>query len=195
MAHAIGLPVSDAEPSFKKLKDGEDGITALYAKGGQLDLGGSVVLEEYTLTHAGELPEGLATAMAGLHDEPLWKQELASRLVVVSDGMMSFFTRTATEVAQHVCIDDTAGTAKKGALFNQENVPSETLFFAMLHALPGFSAQADDAKETAASRTAGEAMPQFESKLKAEGGVLQIGGDASTGLGYCSVCAKTVQDL
>jgi hypothetical protein len=80
-------------------------------------------------------PPSSATALAGLLDDPVWK-EVANRLVILSNGMMSFFAQNACEVAQHVRIDDETGTAAGGALFNQENVPSETLFYSVLHALP-----------------------------------------------------------
>ena len=117
--------------------------------------------------------------MAGLLDDPVW-QEVALRLVVVSNGMMSYFARHACEIAQHVRIDDETGTASGGALFNQENVPGETLFYSVIHAFQG---RGDRFKD----RSGEDAIVQFETKLKDAGEVFQFGGDASTGLGYCTV--------
>jgi CRISPR/Cas system CMR subunit Cmr4 (Cas7 group RAMP superfamily) len=57
-----------------------------------------------------------------------------NHLVIVSDGMMSLSAKTACEIAQHVRIDDATGTASEGGLFNQENVPAETLRYAVIHA-------------------------------------------------------------
>jgi CRISPR-associated protein Cmr4 len=92
--------------------------------------------------------------------------------------MMSFFAQNACEVAQHVRIDDETGTAAGGALFNQENVPSETMFYSIVHAFAGRG-------ETFKNKTAKDALETFENKVK--GKAYQFGGDASTGLGYCTV--------
>jgi CRISPR/Cas system CMR subunit Cmr4 (Cas7 group RAMP superfamily) len=56
-------------------------------------------------------PVRSAKAFAALvANDPVWAQ-VAQRLVVVSDGMLSFFAKNACEVAQHVSIDDATGTA------------------------------------------------------------------------------------
>lgn len=150
-------------------------------------LDGKVVLEEYRFTRNGNLPTGLGDAFANLLKDngkpldPVWA-EVASRLVILSDGMMSFFAQNACEVAQHVRIDDDTGTAADRALFNQENVPSETLFYAVLHATD--ERTAGKAKEH--RRKADAALEEFGKKV-ADRKVFQFGGDASTGLGWCTV--------
>jgi CRISPR-associated protein Cmr4 len=154
---------------------------ALFTQSGPLALGDKVVLEEYTFTRSGDLPAKLGATLAGLLDDPVWK-EVATRLVILSDGMMSFFAQNACEVAQHVRIDDETGTAARGALFNQENVPSETLFYSVLHATD--ERAANKAKDQ--RRTAAQALDEF-CKRVADCQVFQFGGDASTGLGWCSV--------
>ena len=145
----------------------------------KLALGSKVVLEEYTFEASGwlgltQLSERLASLLA---EDAVWK-EIISRLVVLSDGMMSFFAQNACEVAQHVRISDETGTAEGGALFNQENVPSETLFYSVAHFFSGrggkFKAKNPD-----------DAVTELRNKLA--GQVFQFGGDASTGLGYCTV--------
>ena len=92
--------------------------------------------------------------------------------------MMSFFAQNACEVAQHVRISDETGTAEAGALFNQENVPSETLFYSVIHFFPGRGEKFKD-------KQPGDAVTEFSTKLA--GQIFQFGGDASTGLGYCTV--------
>jgi CRISPR-associated protein Cmr4 len=169
------VPTADlpsAEPADDK---------ALFPKTGPLALGAQLVLEEYTFTYAGEPPPGLSNAFEKLlSNDPVWK-EVSSRLVILSDGMMSFFAQNACEVAQHVRISDETGTAEAGALFNQENVPSETFFYAVINAtesrlkLNGY-----------ADKKAKDALDAFGKKLN-EMKVFQFGGDASTGLGYCTV--------
>lgn len=145
----------------------------------KLALGDKVVLEEYTFTANPWLGLGkLAEHLAALLDpDDVWK-EVASRLVVLSDGMMSFFAQNACEVAQHVRISDETGTAEGGALFNQENVPSETLFYSVMRFFAGRGEKCREKKPE-------DAVTEFANKLA--GQVFQFGGDASTGLGYCTV--------
>jgi CRISPR-associated protein Cmr4 len=210
-ARLLAFPIRSALGSFawitcplalsRAMRDGVPGVKAidgaalksltgdkadehvLFAKSGPLALGDKVVLEEYTFAHAGELPPGLGDALANLlkdgekESDPVWR-EVASRLVVLSDGMMSFFAQNACEVAQHVRISDETGTAEGGALFNQENVPSETLFYSVVHFFAGRGEKFKDKKPE-------EAVVEFSKKLA--GQVSQFGGDASTGLGYCTV--------
>jgi CRISPR-associated protein Cmr4 len=148
----------------------------------KLNLGGNVVLEEYTFKAKPwlgltKLGEGLATLIS---DDLVWS-EVKDRLILLSNGMMSFFVQNACEIAQHVRIDDATGTASDGGLFNQENIPSETLFYSVLNAVHS-RIQTEPFK----TRTADGALDAFEGKVK-DTGVFQFGGDASTGLGYCTV--------
>jgi CRISPR-associated protein Cmr4 len=148
----------------------------------KLALGSKIVLEEYTFEAAGwlglhKLGEHLATL---LKEDSVWS-EITSRLVILSDGMMSFFAQNACEVAQHVRISDETGTADGGGLFNQENVPSETLFYAVLNATKS-RLSGNGYKD----KTAAQALEAFSAKIGGDKPV-QFGGDASTGLGYCTV--------
>ena len=67
-------------------------------------------------------------------------------------------------------VNPETGTARKGALFNLEAVPAETLFFAPVEAL---------------SRANGE-LNDFAELLQRKP-VLQLGGDSTSGLGFCTV--------
>ncbi len=155
---------------------------ALFPAKNPIALNDKVVLEEYTFTRANGFPPNLGSTLAALlPEDPVW-QEVKDRLVILSDGMMSFFAQNACEVSQHVRIDDETGTAAGGALFNQENVPSETLFYAVLHASDERTAN----KQKDKRRKAGEALEEFGKKV-ADRKVFQFGGDASTGLGWCTV--------
>lgn len=150
---------------------------------GKLNLGTLLVLEEYTFKHTNWLDlTALSGTLAGLlPGDPVWS-EVKDRLVILSNGMMSFFAQNACEVAQHVRIDDETGTAAGGALFNQENVPSEALFYSVLNAVNERTAgKAKDQR-----RDSEAAFTSFQHKIEAVN-VFQFGGDASTGLGYCTV--------
>lgn len=153
--------------------------------GSKLAIETQVVLEEYTFRKLDwmglrQLGDHLA---ALLPEDPVWG-EIKDRLVILSDGMLSFFVRAACEVAQHVCISDETGTAEVGKLFNQENVPSETLFYSRIETVKSRSQQGKGEEKNDQ-----EAMAAFQAKLP-DDGVMQFGGDASTGLGYCTVQFK-----
>lgn len=177
--------LKQARQTIKSLKEPADDQAILVA--GKLDLdvqkdgkvAKQIVLEEYTFNRTGNNESAtVGTALAGLLTDPVW-QEIKDRLVILSNGMMSFFAQNACEVAQHVRIDDETGTAAGGALFNQENVPSEALFYSVINAFKERTPNGQD-------RPADKALDAFKTKVE-EAGVFQFGGDASTGLGYCTV--------
>jgi CRISPR-associated protein Cmr4 len=167
------LPIS-ALPAHEPTDD-----QALFASQGPLAIGDQLVLEEYTFGQSGNLPPELAGELAKLlEDDPVWNQ-IVARLVVISDGMMSFFAQNTCEVVQHVRISDATGVADGGALFNQENVPSETLFYAVLNAT-----ESRLKANGYAGKTGEDALNALRKKL---GKAFQFGGDASTGLGFCTI--------
>lgn len=129
--------------------------------------GSQVVLEEYAFKSKGPAQAAVDLLKGALPEDPLWKT-LEDRLVVVSDGIFSHFCASACEVQQRIRIEDSTGTVAQGGLFNQENVPSETLLSAVM----------------------GERKPGALSALSAKLGpnaVIQIGGDETIGLGFCTV--------
>lgn len=156
---------------------------AIFKSDGPLSLSNNntnqIVLEEYCFTQTGDYPEDLAQALSALVTDDLFKT-ITDRLVILSNGMMSHFVTTTCEVAQHVRISDETGTAEEGGLFNQENVPSDTLFYSVLNATAGRGPAFKD-------KTPEAAFDEFAAKLTATNNVFQFGGDASTGLGFTTV--------
>ncbi len=137
-----------------------------------LKLDSSVILEEYCLGFNGHVSDDIIQTLKNLCDDTLWLNELVSHLAIVSDEMFKYFVENTCEIAQHVKINDETGTATDGALFNQENVPAETLFFTVLY------------------ENANGCFDKLEKKLKEVNNLIQIGADATTGLGWCSVNLK-----
>jgi CRISPR-associated protein Cmr4 len=170
--------ISDDIPA--EPKDNE----AIFKADGPLALNNQIVLEEYCFTHMGTYPASLANAIADLVPDELFKS-IADRLVILSNGLMSHFATTACEVAQHVRISDETGTAEGTGLFNQENVPAETLFYSVLTASKS-RVPMGDLKD----KSANDALEAFGKKVS-EGPVFQFGGDASTGLGFCTVTTNS----
>jgi CRISPR-associated protein Cmr4 len=153
---------------------------AIFAPDGPLDLGGKIVLEDYCFTASSPYPAPLAEHLATLIPDDELLATIRQRLVVLSNGMMTHFASTACELAQHVRISDETGTAEGTGLFNQENVPADTLFYSLIHATKGRSQHFE-------GKSPNDALAEFEAKLIAAHQIFQFGGDASTGLGFCTV--------
>jgi len=129
-----------------------------------------VVLEEYAFKLAGPVSDRITDLLKDAFGDDLWKT-FKDRMVMVSDGIFSHFCANACEVQQRIRIDNKTGVVKKGGLFNQENVPADTVLYTVMgERRPG-------------------ALNALRSKLESEdtAGILQIGGDATVGLGYCTV--------
>jgi CRISPR-associated protein Cmr4 len=157
---------------------------AIFKADGPLALKNQIVLEEYCFTHTGTYPAPLANALADLVPDELFKS-IADRLVILSNGMMSHFATAACEVAQHVRISDESGTAEATGLFNQQNVPADTLFYSVLTATKSRVPKGD-----LKDKSANDALEAFGKKIS-EVVVFQFGGDASTGLGFCTVTTNS----
>ena len=135
--------------------------------GKTVSMGNDVILEEYKFTRKKDSAPW-AEKLAPLSSDPIWKG-ISERLVVLTDELFGYFVVQACEVVTRIRIDDKTGTVAKGALFNQEQVPSETLFYSV------FRENKDGC------------LSALEKKLRDSGSLLQIGGDATIVLGYCSV--------
>lgn len=136
--------------------------------------GGKVVFEEYPLSVSGTIDATLVAALSDLCGDAVWA-ELPNRLAVVSDELFQYFAENACEIANHNRINDETGVVANGALFSQENVPSETLFYGVMNAMEGAH------------------LDLLEVRLHKVGDLLQVGADATTGLGWCSVALKEVK--
>jgi len=142
--------------------------------GTELKAGNNVVLEEYALILDTGSVDALAKELAGICQDPLWRDLIGKRLAVVHDENFQHFVTTCTEVVTRIAINPATRTVAGTALFNQENVPCETLFYSVLTVLPGRRANTTHSADT-----------KLAELLPATGLLLQIGGDETTGHGQC----------
>lgn len=105
------------------------------------------------------------------------RQRFAKQFVIVSDNIFTHFSKYATEVVARIGLDYNTKTVKSGALFYQELLPAESLMYSVV--LVNDSRNRD-------SQTGGELLSDFKSLLE-QTSVLQVGGDETTGKGYCSI--------
>ncbi len=165
----------DAGASFSVPKF-RDTTSAVVAQDSALCLKeNNVIFEEYPLAAEKTLNAALADEFKNLSDDSVWQNEVAAHLAVVSDELFRHFAENACEIAQHNRIDDETGVVENGALFSQENVPSETLFYSVMNA--------QDA----------DPLDKLATGLAKERNLVQIGADVTTGLGWCTVALKEVK--
>jgi len=153
-----------------------------------------VVLEEYALRlqpNPNVKAEDIAKELKGCSDDPVWNKKLESRLVIVNDENFQHFVTTCTEVNTRIAIDPKTRTNTSKALFNQENVPSESLFYSVLTVLPARGGTNSDIKLEENMEKPEENMKKPEDYLnelfESKPLILQIGGDETTGFGLCEI--------
>ena len=140
-----------------------------------------VVLEEYAFSNKESFPTDWEQALLPLVDDAVWK-EARGRLVLLSDGDFSHFVSSTTEITNHIKIDPKTGTVARGALFNIESVPAETLFVSTVSIAGRPEAQLENGKKAYATDGESELAALIENHP-----VLQFGGNSTTGRGYCSL--------
>ena len=132
----------------------------------------TIVLEEYAISAVKPAGHGeVADALTGLVSDSLWTGKLVTRLAIIHDEDFQHFVSTCTEVVARIVMNP--ATRTNGNLFNQENIPCEALFYSVLNVL-------------VSRRKDGISDPQALLKsLLSANPVLQIGGDETTGHGFC----------
>ncbi|MCC6367838.1 MAG: type III-B CRISPR module RAMP protein Cmr4 [Bryobacterales bacterium] len=99
--------------------------------------------------------------------------EERKRLVILDDTNFSHFVKYGTEVTARIRLEEHSKTAVAGALFYQEFVPAEALFYSLVLAAPSRRREAPTAEQN---------LDAFKPP-----GTIQIGGDETTGKGLCSL--------
>jgi CRISPR-associated protein Cmr4 len=149
--------------------------------------GERLVLEEFEFQAVGEakdLGEWLASRVVG---DDFARARLATNLAVLHDDDFGHFARHATEVSARIALNYDTKTVAGGALFYQEFLPPETLFYSLLLAHPSRSGNGNgkDASNHKVPKTADEVLAYVHGHI--HGQVLQVGGDETTGKGLCAV--------
>ncbi len=101
------------------------------------------------------------------------------RFAIADDNALNFLCETALPVEARIAIDQETGTVKQGALWYEETVPPETLFFAVTGV--------DRSFKNGVNKTA----PELSELLVPDGErseiFTQLGGKATTGRGFVTV--------
>lgn len=152
-------------------------------------LGSVLHIEEFTLSvdsvktkklsdWAGSLDNELEEVMVGFPG-------VSEKLCLVSDRFFYYLVTQATEVVARIAIDEKTGTVKQGALFYEELVPQDALFYGGISFESNHNYNAKEVGESAVSHS-----EYFFSKLPK---YLQMGGDSSLGRGFFQIAPLTAK--
>jgi len=108
------------------------------------------------------------------------------RLVILGDNDFSYLVRHTTEIVQRIKLDPKTKTVEGRALFTQELLPAEIIMYSLLLAEAPRRPQGEQENERQSKQPAFKNAGEVMDKLKARcaGGLLQIGGDETTGKGW-----------
>lgn len=144
----------------------------------------TLFLEEFRLQQVSDPAlKPLAQALATLSGGALQADTLQERLVVVHDDIFSFLVRNATAVNAHIAIDAQTKTVKDGALWYEESLPPETLLYVPV--------MATASRRKSSSLAPADVLGKLQGLLGSERPWLQLGGNETTGMGWCRVGFNT----
>ena len=138
-----------------------------------------VVLEEFVFKAEKKELGGLEEFLNSLLPNNELTSKLKEHLVIVSDNVFKDFVNYAVEVRTRIRIDQAKGTVKDGALFSEELIPSESIFYSLVFVGEPFK---KDGKLNSADDVFKEVKSLFEGNV-----LIQLGGDETTGKGYMRV--------
>jgi CRISPR-associated protein Cmr4 len=138
-----------------------------------------VVLEEFVFEAKKKELGGLEKFLSSLLPNNELTSKLKEHLVIVSDNVFKDFVNYAVEIRTRIRIDQAKGTVKDGALFSEELIPSESVFYSLVFVGEPF-------KKDGKLNSANDVFEEVKSLFK-DNGLIQLGGDETTGKGYMRV--------
>ena len=150
---------------------------------GMLAINDGLVLDEYVLD--GFVADETTHVIAKSLEQQLGLQSgfMSDRFAIISDEQFGQLCRLGMEVNARIRINPESGTVAEGALFYEENIPAETLFYSFIGATKTkrFATKVENGYQFK-EWTAEEVMEQLEDPLVLPP-VFQIGGGATIGHG------------
>lgn len=138
--------------------------------------GNKLVLEEFEFERIGDSGTVADWVSSRVVADEATQRRLKNHLVVLHDDDFTHFVRHATEIVARVGLDYERKTVRQGALFYEEFLPPETLFYSVVLASPS--------RREGFSKSARDILDYLRNNLPS---VLQIGGDETIGKGFCVV--------
>ena len=111
-------------------------------------------------------------------------ERIRSHLVIVDDDVFGHFVRHATEVTARIGLDAETRTVRDGALFWEEHLPPETLFYSLV--------TSSESRREGDDSTAADILQRLDRMMPE---TLQIGGNATLGKGLCAVRMRVADGM
>jgi len=149
-----------------------DNSCAVSDVGCQITFENQVILEDLDLSSNPNSDALIWAQWIGRHvfpNDTVWQQMLIARFALVSDDVLNFLLDTATEITARIKLLEDAKTVKKGGLWYEEALPTETILSGLVVA-------------TQVKATAQEVFNTITTSIAKP---LQFGGKATVGRGLC----------
>ncbi|GAB4548617.1 MAG: type III-B CRISPR module RAMP protein Cmr4 [Anaerolineae bacterium] len=172
-----GKPASFSAPQVPQLGK------ALITSSSDLADGGKVILEEFAFDAAADKNVDAFAAWLATNALPqdqayaYWQSKLKSSLIVLSDDDFCNFVVNSTEIVTRVRIETATKTVADGALWTQEAVPADALFYSLV------VAQTPRGK-TDGLKTSNDVANWLPKNIPNR---IQLGGDETTGQGLVAL--------
>ncbi len=142
-----------------------------------------MVLEEFTfrvreqraMSHLGQWLADTAFPLDESFD--YWIEKMASHFVILPDDAFQFFVTTRTMITHRIRINPQTGTVEEGALWSEEYVPPDSLFYTPVEARPPY-------KPVQGLETAEDVLTWLHDLL---GQIVQVGSGRTLGRGLLRV--------
>jgi Uncharacterized protein predicted to be involved in DNA repair (RAMP superfamily) len=178
-----------------------DGTPHCFALNGVRDTENYVVLEDVVFKDQShptkdnnDLVAKLASWLADMvfPNEPGWGERLKNNLVILPNDEFAFFVQHSTEVLTRIRLIPDTKTVQPGALWTEEHLPEDTLLYAPVHARRIMSPSNNHEVRAFSlpDKPLEEAVKVLDDVQQKLSGILQIGGDETTGCGFARMIWK-----
>ena len=135
-----------------------------------------VILEEFEFKLKGDGGNSVEWISKNAVNDDATGDRIKDCMIVLNDDNFTHFVRHATEVVARIGLDYETKTVKTGALFYEEFIPAETLFYPVALAGPSRNKKSNEMSGKSVLEYVAQNLPK----------VLQVGADETIGKGLCT---------
>ncbi len=169
---------SIVSPSDSEVIVPQDSILPIIEKGER-----AIAFEEFVFNYRNDPNcDEIAKFLSKLLPDNHFTRNIAQRFAIVPDDVFSDFVNYAVEIRTRIRIDQETGTVKEGALFSEEFIPSETVFYSFMLFKDSF-AKKEKANEDLTAKTIRKKFEDLFYKIP----VVQLGGNETIGQGFVKI--------
>lgn len=168
-----------------KIDDIDDNTAITHGNPDQNNEKARIFLEEFSFRekkkNLSDMVDLIAIVMDSVFGEEDIKKNLKNQILIVSNNIFSHLAQFSTVVIPHTSIDQKTKTVKKGALWYEESLPSQTVLYASVLMHPSRKKtknENDDIKPDVL-------INHLKNDFIGKDNYLQVGGNETKGMGIC----------